>query len=63
MGPPLADLLPQTGEQRSFEAIALRHWWGQYADRITARESSHTPEEASAAARRYAEEVTNVLPG
>jgi len=59
----LADLLRETAEQHgSFEAVAPPHdWWDWYAAYLDARQRGSTPEEASAAARRYLAEVKHVV--
>ena len=60
--PSLADLLHETSEHHGpYEASAPKHnWWDWYAAYMVARQQGSTPDEASAAARRYMEEV--VLP-
>jgi len=59
----LADLLHETAKHHgSLEASAPPHDWGDwYAAYMDARQSGSTPEEASAAARRYMAEVKNVV--
>jgi hypothetical protein len=59
----LADLLRETAEHHgSFEAVAPPHdWWDWYAAYMDARQRGSTPEEASAAARRYMVEVMHVV--
>ena len=59
----LADLLRETAEHHgSFEAVAPPHdWWDWYAAYMDARQRGSTPEEASAAARRYMAEVRHVV--
>jgi len=59
----LADLLHETAERHgSFEAVAPPHdWWDWYAAYMDARQRGSTPEEASAAARRYMAEVMHVV--
>ena len=59
----LAQLLHETAERHgSFEAAAPPHdWWDWYAPYMDARQSGATPEEASAAARRYMAAVKHVL--
>jgi len=59
----LAKLLHETGEHHgAFEAVAPPHdWWDWYAAYMDARERGSTPEEASAAARRYMAEVKGVV--
>jgi len=58
-----AKLLHETAEHHgAFEAIAPPHdWWDWYAAYMDARERGSTPEEASAAARRYMAEVKGVV--
>jgi len=58
----LADLLHESSEHHGpYEASAPKHnWWDWYAAYMVARQQGSTPDEASAAARRYMEEV--VLP-
>ncbi len=59
----LADLLHETADHHgAFEAVAPKHdWWDWYAAYMDARERGETPEQASAAARRYMEEVRHVF--
>ena len=59
----LATLLHETSEHHgAFEAVAPPHdWWDWYAAYMDARERGSTPEEASAAARRYMAEVKLVV--
>ena len=59
----LAELLQETEEHHgSFEAAAPPHnWWDWYAAYMDARERGSTPEEASAAAGSYMEEVKHVV--
>ena len=59
----LADLLHETsGQHGSFEAVAPPHdWWDWYAAYMDARENGSTPDQASAAAGRYMEEVKHVV--
>jgi catechol 2,3-dioxygenase-like lactoylglutathione lyase family enzyme len=59
----LADLLRETAEHHgSFEAVAPPHdWWDWYAAYMQARERGSTPEEASAAARRYMAEAKHAV--
>ncbi len=59
----LADLLHETSLRHgAFEAVAPPHdWWDWYAAYMNAREHGSTPEEATAAARRYMEEVRHVV--
>ena len=58
-----ADLLHETAERHgSFEAVAPPHdWWDWYAAYMVARESGSGPDEASADAGRYMEEVKQVV--
>jgi catechol 2,3-dioxygenase-like lactoylglutathione lyase family enzyme len=60
----LAELLSETAEHHgNFEKThAEHHWWDWYAPYLSARQSGNNPEEASAAADRYMEEVLHVLP-
>ena len=59
----LAQLLHETAEHHgTFEAVAPPHdWWDWYAAYMDARERGRTPEEASAAAGRYMEQVKHVV--
>ncbi|HEV2376916.1 MAG TPA: VOC family protein [Streptosporangiaceae bacterium] len=59
----LAGLLYETSEHHAaFEAVAPKHdWWDWYAAYMDARQRGSTPEDASAAARRYMAEVKNVV--
>jgi hypothetical protein len=59
----LADLLHETAEHHDpFEKTHAPHnWWDWYAAYMTARQSGSTPDEASASAARYMEEVKHVL--
>jgi hypothetical protein len=62
----LADLLHETAEHHGpFEEAAPKHdWWDWYAPYLDARMHGSTPEEASAAARLYMQEVRHiVVPG
>ena len=56
----LAGLLRETAEQHGH--FAQHHWWDWYAQYMSARQSGSNPEDASAAANRYMEEVLHVLP-
>ena len=58
-----AELLRETAEHHGkFEAVAPPHdWWDWYAAYMLARESSSTPDEASATAGRYMAEVKHVV--
>ena len=60
----LADLLHETGEHHDhFEKTHAEHkWWDWYASYLSARQSGQNPEEATAIADRYMEEVLHVLP-
>ena len=59
----LADLLHETAEHHDrFEKAAPAHdWWDWYAAYMDARQSGSIPDEASAAAGRYMEEVKHVV--
>ncbi len=58
----LADLLHETAEHHDpyEKSHAPHNWWDWYAAYMDAREKGSTPEEASAAAGRYMEEVHHV---
>jgi catechol 2,3-dioxygenase-like lactoylglutathione lyase family enzyme len=60
----LAELLQETAEHHgSFEKSHAEHdWWHWYAPYLSARQNGSSPEEATAAADRYMEEVIHVLP-
>jgi catechol 2,3-dioxygenase-like lactoylglutathione lyase family enzyme len=60
----LAELLRETGEHHDpFEKSHVEHhWWDWYAAYFSARQNGNNPEESSAAADRYMEEVLHVLP-
>jgi catechol 2,3-dioxygenase-like lactoylglutathione lyase family enzyme len=60
----LAQLLRETGEHHDhFEKThAEHHWWDWYGSYLSARQNGSTPEQASAAADRYMEDVLHVLP-
>ena len=59
----LAGLLRETGEHHHhFETTHVEHhWWDWYAPYLSARQNGSSPEEATAAADRYMEEVLHVL--
>ena len=59
----LAQLLRETAERHDgYEKAAPPHdWWDWYAPYLSAREQGSTPEQASAAADRYMEEVRGVV--
>ena len=58
----LAELLHETGEHHdAYEKThAEHHWWDWYAAYLSARQNGSNPEEASAAAKRYMDEVFQV---
>jgi len=58
----LANLLHETAEHHDpYEKTHAAHnWWDWYAAYMNARNSGRTPDEASAAATRYMEEVLHV---
>ena len=58
----LANLLHETAEHHDpYEKTHAAHkWWDWYAAYMNARNSGSTPDEASAAATRYMEEVLHV---
>jgi catechol 2,3-dioxygenase-like lactoylglutathione lyase family enzyme len=58
----LAELLHETGEHHDpYEKThAEHHWWDWYAAYFSARQNGSSPEEASAAAKRYMDEVLKV---
>ena len=60
----LAALLLETGEHHHhYEVTHAEHnWWHWYAPYLSARQNGRSPEEASAAADRYMDEVLHVLP-
>jgi catechol 2,3-dioxygenase-like lactoylglutathione lyase family enzyme len=60
----LAELLHETSERHgNFETTHAKHnWWDWYASYLSARQNGSSPEEASAAADHYMEEVFKVLP-
>jgi len=60
----LAQLLHETAEHHDpFEKSSAPHdWWDWYAAYMSARQSGSTPDEASASAGRYMQEVKHVGP-
>jgi hypothetical protein len=58
----LADLLHETAEHHDpyEKSHAPHNWWDWYAAYMDARQSGNTPEQASASAGRYMEEVLHV---
>jgi hypothetical protein len=60
----LAQLLHETADHHDpYEKSHTPHdWWDWYAAYMTARQSGGTPDEASASAGRYMEEVKHVAP-
>lgn len=60
----LAGLLHETADHHdAFEQTHAPHnWWDWYAAYMDAREQGSRPDEASAAAGRYMEEVLHVPP-
>jgi len=60
----LAQLLRETAEHHGpYEKSHAPHdWWDWYAAYMSARQSGSSPEEASASAGRYMEEVKHVAP-
>jgi hypothetical protein len=60
----LAELLNETAQHHDpFEKASQPHnWWDWYAAYMTAREQGSTPEEASAAAGRYMQDVFGIGP-
>ena len=59
----LAELLHETAQAHDhFEKASAPHdWWDWYAPYLHARQQGSTPEEATAAADRYMEDVRNVV--
>jgi hypothetical protein len=59
----LAELLHETEEQHGHyeRTHAEHHWWDWYAPYLNARQNGSSPEEASAIAERYMEEVLHIL--
>jgi catechol 2,3-dioxygenase-like lactoylglutathione lyase family enzyme len=62
--PMLAELLRETAEHHDHyeKTHAEHHWWDWYAPYLSARQNGTSPEEASAIADRYMEEVLHILP-
>jgi hypothetical protein len=60
----LAELLHETAEHHDhYEKTHAQHnWWDWYAPYFSARQNGSSPEEASAAADRYMDEVFQVPP-
>ena len=60
----LADLLLETGQHHDHyeKTHAEHHWWDWYAPYLSARQNDSSPEQATAAADRYMDEVLHVLP-
>ena len=60
----LAELLRETSEHHDHyeKTHAEHHWWDWYAPYLSARQNGSSPEEATAAADRYMEEVLHVPP-
>jgi catechol 2,3-dioxygenase-like lactoylglutathione lyase family enzyme len=60
----LAKLLLETGEHHHhYETThAEHHWWDWYAPYLSARQNGSNPDEATAAADRYMDEVLHVPP-
>ena len=58
----LADLLHETAEHHDpyEKSHASHNWWDWYAAYMDARQSGSTPEQASASAGRYMEEVLHI---
>ena len=58
----IADLLHETGEHHDhYEKTHAKHdWWNWYAPYLSARQDGKSPEEATAAADRYMDEVFQV---
>ena len=55
----LADLLHETEEHHGgYEKTHAKHdWWSWYAPYLSARQNGSSPEEATAAADRYMEQI------
>jgi hypothetical protein len=60
----LAALLRETAERHDHyeKTHAEHHWWDWYAPYLSARQQGSSPDEATAAADRYMEDVHHVLP-
>lgn len=60
----LAELLHETGlHHHAYETTHAEHqWWDWYAPYLSARQNGSSPEEATAAADRYMDEVLHVPP-
>ena len=60
----LAELLRETSEHHgNYERTHAEHnWWDWYAPYLRARQEGSSPEEATAAADRYMEEVHRISP-
>jgi catechol 2,3-dioxygenase-like lactoylglutathione lyase family enzyme len=60
----LAELLRETGEHHGpYEKTrADHHWWDWYAPYLSARQNGSSPEDATAAADRYMDEVLHIRP-
>jgi catechol 2,3-dioxygenase-like lactoylglutathione lyase family enzyme len=58
----LAELLRETSEHHDHyeKTHAEHHWWDWYAPYLSARQNGSSPEEATAAANRYMEEVLHI---
>ncbi len=60
----LAELLRETAAQhdRYEKTHAAHNWWDWYAPYLDARQKGRSPEEATAAADHYMEEVFHIPP-
>ena len=60
--PSLAGLLRETAEHHDpyEKSHAAHNWWDWYAAYMNARQGGSTPDEASAAAGRYMDEVLHI---
>ncbi len=60
----LADLLRETAEHHDpYEKTHQTHnWWDWYAPYLDARQRGSTPEQASAVAGRYMQELRDAVP-